>query len=248
MIVLHGVQTPLTQFCEMVRSGKIPSRELTRLIKKYSQTKEDFEQVFEKVLNSAREIARTTEDANISASLRVVIAGFSHKDEDIEIALKSVKEIKNGAKHQTLAVLVKTLAEANQLGKAWEIAPKIKDEYWMTMAILFIACVTDSPQDFSRAEIAAKHITGDTMRKEALADIEYAQAQKSNRSNLLKRASFQRERTEAVDELVRSLINLNNFDDAHEAALQMKSASLRIDVLESISRALSQIITPHTRK
>lgn len=247
--MMHGVKSPLAQFCRLVQENVIPGWEVRRLVAKYSGPKQGLEKVFEQVLQSAREAVKQVADKNIKASARVVIAGFSHRDEDIDAALESVGKIGNGLRCQTLATLVKTLAEAGRVDKAWKIVPKIgEDQYWVTMAILFIACVTNSPQDFGRAKIAAMHVKSRQYKEEAFADIAHAQNHKANREALLLRSGSSLETAEIVNELVKALIQLNDFDDAHRAALKIGSASIRIDVLASIGRALSQLINPHLRK
>ncbi len=241
---MHGVKTPLFQFCNLAREGKISSEEINRMIKtKTGSDKKDLSKKFDEIIQSAREAAEQSVDPNVRASSLVVIAGFSQKDKDIEMALNGAFQITNGFRDQILAALVKTLAKAHRFDKAWEVARRIENDYWATMAILFIACITDSPQDFERARSSAKRLKNNIFKKEALADIEDAQQHKHLRRKILKNASSRRKKTEAIDKLIHALIRLNDFDTAHEVALEINSATCRLDVLESIAKALSQIVS-----
>ena len=224
----------------MVRDSRIPMAEVHRIIKRYSKTKSELQKTFDKVLNSARQAASEISDPNLKANAMVVIAGFSGDEKDMAVAIDSVAKLKNGSKSQTLAVLVKALVDAGFIERAWEIIGEIDDAYWRTEAILFIACQTKEPDDFEDAKASASHINTKRLREEALADIDYALVHKINRR--MPSLKSQQEKTDTVRDLVHAMVHLNDFDLAHEAALKVRSAHWRVNVLAMLNKGLAELI------
>ena len=235
-----AVADHLSCLCHMVRDGRIPMAEVHRIIKRYSKTESELQKTFDRVLSSAREAAKEISDQSLKANAMVVIAGFSGDERDMIVALDSVAKFENGSKSQMLAVLVKALVDAGFIERAWEIVDETDDAYWRTEAILFIACQTKEPEHFEDAKASASHINTKRLREEALADIDYALVHKVNRR--MPSIKSQQEKTDAVRDLVHAMVHLNDFDLAHEAALKVRSAHWRVNVLAMLNKALAELI------
>ncbi len=163
----------LAQFCHLVRDRVIPKSEVHRLIDKYSLS-QDLLEVFERILSSAREAAESIskDEKSARASSWILIAGFSHLDEDIKMAIACANDLGNDdMESQILMSLVKTLVNAGKIKQAWQIAFKIRKDYWRTEAILAIASKTRLSEDFARARGSAKYIMDDSKHNDVLDEI-----------------------------------------------------------------------------
>ena len=236
----ESVRTPLLEFCQLARQGAIPGQEVSRLVTRYKR-KPDLEKIREKILEDARRKIDEVGDPRKVLSVCIVVVGFSPYDQDVEKALGIINGANVGQnRNEALAALVRVLVETNRLESAKQITEMMDDAYWKAEALLCIACVSQESADFDEAIFAAAEITREDLKDDVIDDVEYARAHRIRPTSIPSDLDFQ-QKSQAVTQLVRSLVTLNNLEEIINAALAIESAYWQINVLAVIYEALRDL-------
>lgn len=239
---VHGVKAPLYELCQLVRDGHIPDEVVVGLVEKYRR-KPDFTAIKHGILEAARrKIAeiREEKDKRKSMAVCITVVGFSPEEQDVQSAIDIIGEMGNGAKDEALAALVRALVETDRLERAKNVVLMIESAYWKAEALLCIACVSQLAEDFEAVRVSAEEIQDEPLKKNALDDVDYAQERKTRSTSIPSDLDFQ-QKSQAVSQLVRSLVTLNNLGEVISAALAIESAYWQINVLAIIAEALKDL-------
>ena len=187
-----------------------------------------------------RLLTRIEDDFRLSVRLAAAIASVTHNKGDITMAVDKAKSHGNaGARAESLAIVVKTLAETGHFVEARFIAFDMigLDAYWRAEAHIWIARFSGDPNDIESAEIAVSDICSHHLRNEARTDLR----------NLLGRRRDQvgehsRRHHPKIKVLRKILSELEDMEDSPSIAPKHTSAFLRLKAHEIIFRLLAEAV------
>jgi len=232
----HKPAVNLSRFCQLVRDGKIPAKEVNRLMQRYAE--KDLSASFKRIIDTLRDEAHSNIDDEFRADTFITIASLTLIESDIDFALAYIDKANGPLRDELLISFAKALAEAGKVEKAREISQLIRSSYFRAESLICIADQTKNPQDFRKAREQIGLINDEFLACDASCDLQYIETH-NNKSAVVKK----RDRNDALQELVVALSDIIGFEEAHAGAVKIGSASLRIKFLAALAKVISQKIS-----
>jgi len=212
---------------------------------------EDKKQLFEKIIQEARELIDKIEDPNRRAFLATDIAGITHKTEDIEKAIEKYREMEDSYwKNLEKKSIVEVLAKLGDLERAREFANSFSKPDWRSESLIDIARVTSDPKDFEQAEQSIKEVKNSVARNRCLialisilaraGNIERAKVLANEIEDINHKDKDTNSWSEAMRTIVSALVDAKDLKQAGELVSEIKSPYQKTQALLSIASALAK--------